>query len=80
MRYLVFGLLFVLALLHQDFWWRADHKTLVMGFLPVSLAYHIGVSIVACILWGLACRYCWPTGAEVADEDAWAPPSGGRGH
>ena len=52
--------LILLAVLHQDYWWRADDRTLVFGFLPVSLAYHIGISIDACILWGLACRYCWP--------------------
>ncbi|MFN0135999.1 MAG: hypothetical protein ACKVS9_07760 [Phycisphaerae bacterium] len=78
MRTLIWSLLVMLAIVHQDFWWRADHRTLVFGFLPVSLAYHICISIAACILWGLACRYCWPSGADVADEDAWVAPPGGR--
>lgn len=69
-RIAVFGALVLLAVLHQDFWWRDDHRTLVFGFLPVSLAYHIGVSIAACVLWGLACRYCWPKDLEVADSEA----------
>jgi len=67
MKKLVFGAIVLLAVLHQDFWWRADHRTLVFGFVPVSLAWHIGVSIAACALWGLACRYCWP--AHLADEN-----------
>lgn len=81
MRTLVFGLIILLTILHQDFWWRDDHRTLVMGFLPVSLAYHIAVSIAASVLWGMACAYCWPADADVTDEDAWAPPTGGKaGH
>lgn len=80
MRGLIAFLIVLLVILHQDFWWRSDHRTLVLGFLPVSLAYHIAMSIVASVLWGLACRYCWPRGVDVADEDAWVPPTGGRGH
>jgi hypothetical protein len=80
MRTVIYGLILLLVVLHQDFWWRSDHRTLVLGFLPVSLAYHIGISIVACVFWGLACKYCWPRDADVADEDAWVPPVGGRGH
>lgn len=78
MRVLVFSLLILLTIFHQDFWWRADDKTLVLGFLPVSLAYHIGVSIVASLLWGMACFYCWPTDAEVPDDEAAAPVRGGH--
>lgn len=78
-RYLIFGLIVILAVVHQDFWWRDDHRTLVLGFLPVSFAYHIGVSTVACILWGLVCRYCWPRDLEIADQDAAASaPHGGQ--
>lgn len=79
MRRVVYLLILLLVILHQDFWWRADHATLVMGFLPVSLAYHVALSIAASLVWGLACRYCWPSDAEVADCDAWVPPAGGRG-
>jgi hypothetical protein len=68
LRFAIFGLLVMLAILHQDYWWRADHRTLVFGFLPVSLAYHIGISIAASVLWGLACYYCWPKDVDVEDE------------
>ena len=73
MRYLVFVLLVLLAGLHQDSWWRYDHRTVVFGFVPVTLAYHIGVSIVASILWGLACVYAWPQ--QATDDDAAADES-----
>lgn len=70
-------MLVLLATLHQDFWWRADHRTLVFGFLPISLAYHILISILSCVLWGLACRYCWPHELERTDADA--SPNSARG-
>lgn len=78
MRAAIFGLLLMLAVAHQDFWWRADHRTLVLGFLPVSFTYHVLISIAACILWGMACRYCWPHELDVEDGDNAA--SGKAGH
>jgi hypothetical protein len=78
MRTLVVVLIVLLAVLHQDYWWRADHRTLVLGFIPVSLAWHIGVSVAACVLWGLACRYCWP--ASLDDEAAPDDPIHRGGH
>jgi hypothetical protein len=36
-----------LVVLHHDFWWW-DDPTLVFGFLPIGLAYHVGFSIAAC--------------------------------
>lgn len=81
MRAVIFGSIVLLTILHQDFWWRDDHRSIVMGFLPVSLAYHIGVSIAASLLWGLACAYCWPADADVSDAEAWVPPTSGKtGH
>jgi len=73
-------LIILLAIAHQDFWWRADSHTLVFGILPVSFAYHVGISCAATVLWGLACAYCWPSDVDVDDSQAWVPPTGGRGH
>lgn len=78
MRYLIFGLLILLALAHQDFWWRSDYRTVLFGVLPVSLAYHICISIAASVLWGLACYYCWPSGVDIDDAEAAAPGVGPR--
>lgn len=81
MKKLIYGLLALLVIGHQDFWWRDDHRTLVLGFLPISLAYHAAISVAATILWGLACVYCWPRDVDEPDEVARAPaahPPGGH--
>ena len=67
MKKAVYGLIVLLAVLHQDFWWWDDSDTLLMGFLPITLAYHAFVSLAAGILWALAAHYCWPAGLETQD-------------
>ena len=79
MKRVVYGLLVLLAILHHDFWWWEDSETLVLGFLPVSLAYHAGVSIAAAVLWALAVRFCWPKEAEVLDVRSADSPATGIG-
>lgn len=64
MKKLVYGLLILLAVLHQDFWWWDTYDPLVFGFIPIGLAYHAGVSLAAAILWALAIRHCWPAGVD----------------
>jgi len=74
MKKLVFVMIVLLALVHQDFWWWDQIDPLVLGFIPIGLAYQAGVSVVAAILWALAVRYCWPAGLEGE-----ASPLGERG-
>jgi len=66
--WIVFGLLF---LLHQDFWWW-DDRSIVFGFLPIGLAWHVGFSVAAALLWLAALKFAWPAEieqwAESADE------------
>ncbi len=69
MRQLVYALMVLLAVLHQDFWWW-DSEALVGDFLPVGLAYHAGISLAAGALWALAGRFCWPVGIDDHDEAA----------
>ena len=58
----------VLAILHQDFWFW-DSNALVLGFLPIGLAYHSMYSVVAACLWALAIKIAWPYHLEaMADE------------
>lgn len=58
-------LVVVLLVLHQDVWfWHDD--TLVLGFLPIGLFWHLCLSIAACLTWWLATMIAWP--AEDADE------------
>jgi len=43
----------VLVILHHD-WWFWDDGRLVLGFLPVGLAYHVLFSLAAAGLWAWA--------------------------
>lgn len=63
MRNIVWGLILLLIVLHQDFWFWND-ATIVCGFLPIGLAYHIGLSLAATAVWWLATKYAWPAEAE----------------
>jgi len=65
MKKFVYGMLVLLVLAHQDFWWWDDSETLVFGFIPIGLAYHAGISLAAAILWTLAVRYCWPVAVDL---------------
>jgi hypothetical protein len=63
MRNVVIALVIVLAVFHQDFWlW--DDASLVFGFLPIGLAYHILFSLMAGLVWAMAVRFAWPTYIE----------------
>ncbi len=64
---LVYLALLLLAVLHQDFWLWND-PTLLFGFLPVGLAYHVLFSVVAAVLWFLALNYAWPSDVEAFAE------------
>ena len=59
-------------LLHQDFWnWEKIHP-LVLGFLPIGLAYHVGYSLLAAALMALMVRFAWPADLDPAE----ATPAG----
>ncbi len=54
----------VFFILHQDVWnWR-ETTPLVLGFLPVGLAYHAGYSLCAAGLMVLLVKYAWPRGLD----------------
>ena len=65
MRPLVWCLVVLLVILHHDLW-NWDNASLVLGFLPVTLAYHAGISIAASVVWYLATRYAWPDNVDEA--------------
>lgn len=69
--WIAFGVLF---LLHQDSWWW-DDRTLVLGYLPIGMFYHILFSIAATVLWVFAIRWAWPDHIEewATTPDAHAP-------
>ncbi len=61
--WLVFGALF---LLHHDFW-NWDNRGLLLGWMPVGMAWHVGFSLIAALFWAVVCRRAWPVSLE-----AWA--------
>jgi hypothetical protein len=73
-RTLVWVAVVLLFILHHDFWFW-DDRSLVLGFLPVGLFYHIAFSIAASLTWLCAVKFAWP--AEIEDwaavNDAAAP-------
>lgn len=66
MRKVVWILVALLIILHQDVWYWND-SSLLFGFLPIGIAWHIGISIAAAIVWFLAIQFAWPTDAPDAD-------------
>ena len=69
MAYLVWGLIVLLVVLHQDVWFW-DDGTLVFGWMPVGLLCHVGISVAASFTWYLATKYAWPNGLEGQESKA----------
>ena len=66
---LLLAALAVFVVLHQAQWLWTD-GSLVFGFLPAGLAYHVGFSLATAGLWALVVRYAWPTDVEVNTNPA----------
>lgn len=56
-------LVLTLVVLHQDVW-NWDDGSLIFGFLPLTLAYHAGISIAASVVWFIATLIAWPVFEE----------------
>ncbi len=61
---MVWLLVLALVVLHQDVW-NWGNGRLIAGFLPVGLAYHMGISLAAAGVWLLAALYAWPADERV---------------
>ena len=69
MKYAIWIAVALLVILHQDNWYWED-STLVLGFLPIGLTWHMGISVAAAIIWYLATVFAWPEGVDhVVGED-----------
>jgi hypothetical protein len=72
MKYVVWVLVLLLVILHQDNWnWEKD--TLVLGFIPIGLAWHAGISIAASTVWFLATVFAWPDELKYAEDQPQDP-------
>ena len=78
MKNTVYVLIVLLTIVHQDFWWWESSTPLVLGFIPISLAYHACISMAAAVLWALAIKYCWPADADVTESMIAAWRDGGQ--
>jgi len=76
MKYTIWGLVLLLILIHQDFWFWDDSR-LVFGFMPIGLVYHAGISIAASLTWLLATVYAWPE--DLAQLDPTSPSEQSQG-
>jgi hypothetical protein len=63
--------------LHQDFWNWKTASPLVLGFLPIGLAYHAGYSILASITMAVLVSFAWPKHLEETTSIA-APAGAGK--
>lgn len=52
-------LIVLLVIAHQDNWFWYD-DTLIFGFMPIGLFYHVCLSIAATLTWLLATKIAWP--------------------
>ncbi len=64
--------LFVLVVyvLHQDSWNWKKADPLILGFLPIGLAYHAGYSILAAITMAVLVKFAWPKHLENIESAA----------
>ncbi len=75
MKYVVWALVLLLIMLHQDNWFWSD-STLLFGWAPVTLVYQAGLSLASAVVWFLATRFCWPR----LDETPAAAAASGQSH
>ena len=62
------ALVLLLLILHQDNWFWTD-GTLVLGFVPIGLVWHAGISIAAACTWWLATKIAWPFHEPATGDD-----------
>ncbi|QDT70095.1 hypothetical protein MalM25_30400 [Planctomycetes bacterium MalM25] len=67
MHQVVWGLVLLLLILHQDVWFWSD-GTLVFGFMPIGLFFHACLSVAASVTWFLATKHCWPEEGRYGEE------------
>lgn len=63
MKWIAIAGIVLLMVLHQDYWWW-DDNSLVFGFVPIGLAYHALISLLAGGIWTLIVFFAWPKGLD----------------
>ncbi len=73
-KFLLFLLIALVYVAHQDLWNWKKSDPLVFGFLPAGLAYHAGYSVLCAAMMALLVKVAWPKHLEAqenpgADQD-----------
>ena len=63
-RRLVYLLILILLVLHNDFWLWDRVDPLILGWMPIGLFYHVVYLIAALVVLGLMVRFAWPEPPE----------------
>ena len=78
MKQVIWILVAALIIAHHDFWNWEDGQIL-FGFMPIGLAYQVGISIAAALVWAFACAVAWPQGVDEFEDSLPAEsPKGGK--
>lgn len=67
MKYALVLLVATVYVLHQDFW-NWNNRSLVLGVLPVGLAYHAFYACLAATMMFILVKLAWPTKLEAEIE------------
>lgn len=67
MKYGLAAWVVLVAVLHHDHW-NWTNKTLVFGFLPFGLAYHIAFAFLSAFTMWLLIKFAWPSHLEELEK------------
>jgi len=71
-KFLLFLMIAFVYVIHQDNW-NWSKTDVMLGFLPIGLAYHAVYSILAAVMMALLVRFAWPKHLEEVE-----PPKDGQ--
>jgi hypothetical protein len=63
-KFLLFLLVTLVYLAHQDLWDWNTPDPLVFGFLPIGLAYHAGFAVLCALMMAVLVKFAWPKQLE----------------
>ena len=74
-KFLLFLMIAFVYVIHQDNW-NWSKTDVVLGFLPIGLAYHALYSILAAVMMALLVKFAWPKHLEEVEPHE--PPKDGQ--
>ena len=74
-KFVLFLLVALVYVAHQDFWNWGKADPMIFGFLPIGLAYHAAYSVAAAIMMAILVGFAWPKGLDERESAAPEPPA-----